>query len=92
MVLSKKETLTPELFPIPQDGRGPVGLASFNPEPSSESPSTDLPHAVESLEKKMIESALTKTGGNQRRAAQLLGLTERMIGYKIKQYHLTPKP
>ncbi len=90
VVLCKGETLKPDLFPIPQDGKGP-GLTSFNPEPSGEPVSGALPQAVESLEKRMIESALQKTGGNQRRAAQLLGLTERMIGYKIKQYGLKIK-
>lgn len=91
VVLCKKETLTPELFPIPQDGKGP-GLTTFNPQLASESLPAHLPEAVETLEKRMIDSALQKTGGNQRRAAQLLGLTERMIGYKIQQYGLKSKP
>ena len=85
VVLGKTETLTPDLFPIPQDRRG-AGLTNFSPQSSDESLPGPLPDAVESLEKKMIESALQKTGSNQRRAAQMLGLTERMIGYKIKQY------
>lgn len=93
VVLSKEETLSPELFPIPQDGQNP-GLTTFAPLSPSASESllpSLLPEAVEVLERRMIESALQKTGGNQRRAAQLLGLTERMIGYKIKQYGLKPK-
>lgn len=90
VVLSKGETLAPELFPIPQDGKGP-GLVTFNPQSLSEPQPSNLPQAVETLEKKMIESALKKMAGNQRRAAQLLGLTERMIGYKIKQYGLKVK-
>ncbi len=44
--------------------------------------------AVEGLEKKMIQEALAKTRGNKRKAARLLGLTERMIGYKVKRYGL----
>ena len=90
VVLCKEDTLKPDLFPIPQDGRSP-GLTTFNPQTPAESLPGLLPEAVEILEKRMIESALQKTGGNQRRAAQLLGLTERMIGYKIKQYHLKTK-
>ena len=86
VVLSKGETLTPDLFPIPQDGHHP-GLTTFNPHAvSSEAIPSSLPTAVEMLEKRMIGSTLQKTGGNQRKAAQLLGLTERMIGYKIKRY------
>lgn len=90
VVLSKGDTLTPDLFPIPKDKSSP-GLTTFNPEPPPDSLPSLLPKAVETLEKRMIESALEKTGGNQRRAAQLLGLTERMIGYKIKQYGLKAK-
>lgn len=90
VVLSKGETLTPDLFPIPKDIRGP-GLTTFNPQAASEPLPSLLPEAVETLERQMIESALQKTGGNQRRAAQLLGLTERMIGYKIKQCGLKAK-
>ena len=91
VVLSKSETLTPELFPIPQHEKGP-GLTQFNPELPEEALPSFLPAAVEMLEKRMIEETLKKTGGNQRRAAQILGLTERMIGYKIKNYSLKINP
>lgn len=90
VVLCKGETLTPDLFPIPKDGSLP-GLTSFNPQSDAETTPTKLPEAVETMEKKMIESALQMTGGNQRRAAQQLGLTERMIGYKIKHYGIKTK-
>jgi Nif-specific regulatory protein len=46
----------------------------------------DLHLAVEQLEKRMLGQALEKTGGNKRKAAQMLGLTERILGYKVKQY------
>ena len=96
VILCKADTLTQNLFPIPGEKTSPV-LTSFNPpEPFSSleadaTPPSLLPEAVETLEKRMIETALTKTGGNQRRAAQLLGLTERMIGYKIKTYGIKLK-
>jgi Nif-specific regulatory protein len=48
----------------------------------------DLPRAVEELEKRLLKNALEKTRGNKRKAARLLGLTERMIGYKVKSYDL----
>ena len=35
--------------------------------------------------------ALKKSGGQQRKAAKELGLTERILGYKIKQYGIYPK-
>jgi len=48
----------------------------------------NLPQAVEELEKRMLIQALEKTGGNKRKAARLLGLTERILGYKVKQHQL----
>ena len=91
VVLCKGETLTPDLFPIPKDGRAP-GLTSFNPQSGPEALPSLLPEAVGALERRMIEEALKRTGGNQRRAAQLLGLTERIVGYKIRQYGLKSNP
>ncbi len=45
-----------------------------------------LPKAVAELERHMIKTALRRSGGNQRQAAQSLGITERMLGYKLKRY------
>jgi DNA-binding NtrC family response regulator len=47
-----------------------------------------LPQAVHELEKQMIEEAMVRSGGNQRRASEILGITERMLGYRLKQYEL----
>ena len=49
----------------------------------------NLPVAVEKLERKLLLNALQKTGGNKRKAAQLLGITERMLGYKVKLYGIS---
>ena len=47
-----------------------------------------LPDAVHGLEKQMILEAMARSGGNQRLASQILGITERMLGYRLKQYGL----
>ena len=47
-----------------------------------------LPDAVHELEKRMIEEAMVRSGGNQRLAAEILGITERMLGYRLKHYGL----
>ena len=39
----------------------------------------------------MIVDALKNTQGCQRHAAKELGLTERMLGYKIKKYSILKK-
>jgi len=49
-----------------------------------------LPDAVHALEKQMIEEAMVRSGGNQRVASEILGITERMLGYRLKQYGLRP--
>ncbi|MGH2271974.1 sigma 54-interacting transcriptional regulator [Anaerohalosphaeraceae bacterium U12dextr] len=46
---------------------------------------------VASLEKELIVDALKKTGGCQRDAAKELGITERILGYKIKKYNILRK-
>lgn len=47
-----------------------------------------LSHQIEDLEKSAITSALRECGWVQSRAAERLGITERMIGYKIKKYKI----
>jgi len=44
--------------------------------------------SVEELEQKLILEAMEKTGDHQTRAAELLGLSERMLRYKLKKYGL----
>jgi len=45
-----------------------------------------LKDSVESLESWFIEEAMRETQGNQTRAAELLGISERMLRYKLKKY------
>lgn len=90
VILCKTETLTPELFPFPKDAKGP-GLTTFEPQVPEDKKGVSLPQAVEEMEKRMIAQALDRTEGNKRKAAKLLGMTERMIGYKVQKYGLSDK-
>jgi len=45
--------------------------------------------AVEGLERRMIRDALAKADGTQTRAAELLGISERVLRYKLKKYGLS---
>jgi two-component system NtrC family response regulator len=45
-----------------------------------------LKDEIESLERTRIDEALEETGNNQTRAAELLGITERTLRYKMKKY------
>ena len=51
----------------------------------------NLPSTVEVIEKDKILDALNKTGWVKARAAKLLGITPRQIGYKIKRYGIVNK-
>jgi len=50
-----------------------------------------LVETIENEEKELIIDALKKCGGQQRKAAAELGITERILGYKIKKYGIFPK-
>ncbi len=44
--------------------------------------------SIEDLEKKLIVEAMEQAGDHQTRAAELLGISERMLRYKLKKYGL----
>lgn len=47
-----------------------------------------LRESVDELEKKLIIESMEKTQDNQTKAAELLGISERMLRYKLKKYGL----
>ncbi|NTW07279.1 MAG: sigma-54-dependent Fis family transcriptional regulator, partial [Syntrophaceae bacterium] len=47
-----------------------------------------LRDSLESLEKQLIEEAMSKAADNQTKAAEILGMSERMLRYKLKKYNL----
>ncbi len=47
-----------------------------------------LKAAVAQLEKELLTEALANAGGNQSRAARLLGISERMVRYKARKHRL----
>jgi two-component system NtrC family response regulator len=51
-----------------------------------------LPAAVEAVERKMITEALARSGGVQTRAAEMLGISERALRYKLNKYGLYEDP
>jgi len=53
--------------------------------------SPSMAETIANMERELIVDALKKCGGQQRRAARELGVTERVLGYKIKKYNIYPK-
>jgi Nif-specific regulatory protein len=72
--------LPPHLPPALQAETAPAGTTAF------------LPQAVAELEQSLIRAGLARTRGNLAKAARELGITQRMIGYKVKKYGIDPKP
>jgi len=50
-----------------------------------------LAEIIENKEKELIVDALKKFDGQQRKTARELGISERILGYKIKKYNIHPK-
>ena len=50
------------------------------------SPGLDLRAAIERLEKRMIDEALQRAGGNRTEAAALLGLNRTTLVEKLRKY------
>ncbi len=59
---------------------------------SNQSDALSLPEKVANLEREMIVDALKKTSGCQRRAAAELGVTQRILGYKVRKYDILKRP
>ena len=68
-------------------GRADLPLSVRDAEPES-GEATGLPAAVEGLERRMIRDALARADGVQTRAAELLGISERVLRYKLRKYGL----
>ncbi|MDH4232518.1 MAG: hypothetical protein OEW04_10900 [Nitrospirota bacterium] len=52
---------------------------------------SDLKHRIQEMEKEAILGALEECNWIMARAAKKLGITERMIGYKVRKYGIRTK-
>jgi Nif-specific regulatory protein len=77
VVLCQQELISPKDFP-PNIAQAVVDVEGHG---------LTLPKIIESIEKQKIKEALAKYK-TQRKAAKALGLTERILGYKIAKYGL----
>ncbi|MCK9426635.1 MAG: sigma-54 dependent transcriptional regulator [Ignavibacteriaceae bacterium] len=78
VVLARGNTLTQHDLPL--------SIKGFVAEQTKELQEGTLIEIVETLEKKLIVNALSKSNGNQTQAGKLLGLTERNLRYKLQKY------
>jgi two-component system NtrC family response regulator len=83
VVLSKKGIITTADLPIH------VRTSASEEELSAESLKGSLNETLETIERSILLEALKASGGVQTRAAEKLGISERVLRYKLKKYKLT---
>jgi two-component system NtrC family response regulator len=79
VVITRDEYITSDDLPF---------KSSFPAASSGEKISGSLRESLEKLEKQLIDEAMSKTADNQTKAADILGMSERMLRYKLKKYSL----
>lgn len=79
VVIARDDYITVADLPF----RGDAGAGS----PDKKS-SGSLRDSLEELEKRLISEAMARASDNQTKAAELLGMSERMLRYKLKKYDL----
>jgi two-component system response regulator AtoC len=84
-VLSPESVIQPETFAA---GETVSGGGSGVARPSPALPPRTLKDAVTDAERQAIEAALAAAGGNRSRAAELLGVSQRNLFYKLRKLGL----
>ncbi len=93
VVMTRRDIVAPEDVPLSMN-LNPAPLAAVPAPPAPPPPETrssTLPKAVAEIECERLIKALQTSGGVQTRAAMLLGITPRQLGYKLKKYRIAPK-
>jgi Nif-specific regulatory protein len=85
VVLCRGETLTRQDLPLAlQEGKGEASLDYGQI-------GRTLPDTLEEVERQLIARALEKNGRVQTKAAEELGISERVLRYKMKKYRIAEK-
>ncbi|MFB3896697.1 MAG: sigma-54-dependent transcriptional regulator [bacterium] len=81
LVMGNGELILPEDLPIP--------IQSSQEQLAAKAETVlDEGITLEDMERRLIRSALVKTQNNQSKAAKLLGITRRTLGYRMKKYNI----
>ena len=92
VVMTRRDIVAPEDVPLSTSPNpAPLSPVPATPAPPPETRSSTLPKAVAEIERERLIEALQTSGGVQTRAAMLLGITPRQLGYKLKKYRIAPK-
>jgi len=88
VILCEGEEIESQHFPAEIVGRQRTPRLVPSLEVPLDEEGIDLKRTVAELEKRMIEEALRKTGGNQSQAARLLGISRDVLRYSLQKYDL----
>jgi Nif-specific regulatory protein len=94
VVMARREIIAPEDVPLPVNLTRPYAMPSVMPRAPMPAPmpaAASLPGAVADIERQRVVEALQRCGGVQTRAASILGITPRQLGYRLKKYGIDPK-
>jgi len=86
MVLADDNVLQPQNLSLGSEELAPVTAATAAPAP--EPPPPPGAASLDEVERGMLVQALEKCGGNQTRAAKMLGVTRDTLRYRIKKHGL----
>lgn len=96
LILSQHEELQPDDFPLQpaahSEAAGDTHEWSIEATAANFPPQFDLRDTLATLERSLIERALTATHGVQAEAARQLGLSRSDLGYKVTKYELNSAP
>jgi two-component system NtrC family response regulator len=85
VVLCRGETLTTQDLPLNlREGKAEAAL-------ERDRGTRSLPDTLEEIERQLIFKALERSGGVQTKAAEELGISERVLRYKMKKYSISEK-
>jgi DNA-binding NtrC family response regulator len=78
-----------DVQPVAVGGGTPIaGIGALNQEPPRNVVTVEPGMTMEEIERAVIQAALRETRGNRRKAAEMLGIGERTLYRKIKEYKM----
>jgi len=80
VVIARGDYIETADLPFKEDGEHKAGRENWN--------RGTLKESMANLEQEMVRNAMAETGKHQTRAAGILGISERMLRYKLKKYGL----
>jgi Nif-specific regulatory protein len=86
--MARRDIIAPEDVPLSLSISRPAAFPG--PSLSGTEPAT-LPREIADIERERLIEALQRCGGVQTRAAALLGITPRQMGYRLRRYRIDPR-